>query len=765
MGGLAGSARRAHSDPWRASALGCGSHPGNALGGASGHDTQPVQDLDMGAMLVSPRGSSGGLGSSSSSNGASRRPSPLSAGPVAPPCGVAGGVPAGGPWAQRAKSGRRVAAVATTGMLLGPLERRGGSSDCSSGGGPLEADWLHVALSAYQSREIAQGDPSVHVRWGHGMPGTRWVVMGVVRGGGAGRWERGNSSTCAGCGQGSLLLRLHEQHINIHPTRLPLADLHALLLVCRHLKPVSCGQGTVVYRGAPLQHASFLLWCYRLPSGVAVICWQCLSRHTGSHSHALNSTGLRYLATDSAPPTNCPCLLPAPTCMPPPPPPPPGVWQGILVAIKFCLLRRETHQQLLQQHQQQPQEEQQQPQGQQEAGHDARTFHRELSRLVASLCAPNSSCLARTYAADMSEVVLALPPPPIDAPDPGSPCGSAAAAATAQAPRLPSRYGNGPMLALRPFDDDGVSGELGSLLRHGSATDITASACASALCSVTRTASDASASTSASTSTTLPCTAPSGRFPPTSSSSQNRLHFSSVVFGAERPQPASLLSPLSGPSVLSPPNSFCSNGARGSTDSSTGSRAAASPASTVDGTLQGLLFYLGARPGDYLVHSVMELASGGNLWHAMGGGAFAMHGVGLYTLLRSARSIARGLYQLHTFGHVHGGLTPSNVLLTWGGGVGSSADDSGASGRRRGFTAHVADFGVRRLVLGDARWQWQLGSNGELLRCTAPELLAAAMGAVASCAREAGLAGPSGTIARLGRGPPLEWHPSHDIYS
>lgn len=555
---------------------------------------------------------------------------------------------------------------------------------------------------------------------------------------------------------------------------------------------MSCGQGTVVYRGARLRHTAFTMQAAGATVlGLLVSATRCCLMLQVSVAAYIQTQLPPGTATNSAPfthfpmPLTCTHLRASPFLFPinlvglqtlevvlPLNPHPPGVWQGIMVAIKFCLLRRETHQHLLQQHQQPLQDEHQhlQDHQQQQAGHEARAFHRELSRLVASLCAPNGSCLARTYAADMSEVVLASLPPSTGAPDPGSPGAAAtAAAAVAQVPRLPSRYGNGPMLALRPFDDDGVADELGSLIWHGSATDIpsgqSGTACTSALCSVTRSASDASASTSASTSTTLPCAAPTGRFPSTAAASQTRLHFSSVVFGAERPQPPSLLSPLSGPSVLSPPNSFCSNGARGSTDSSTGSRTAPSPASILDGTLQGLLFHLGARPGDYLVHSVMELASGGNLWHAMSAGAFAMHGVGLYTLLRSARSVARGLYQLHTVGHVHGGLTPSNVLLTWGGGVGSSADDSGASGRRRGFTAHVADFGMRRLVLGDARWQWQLGSNGELLRCTAPELLAAAMGAVASCAREAGLAGPSGTIARLGRGPPLEWQLAHDIYS
>lgn len=199
-------------------------------------------------------------------------------------------------------------------------------------------------------------------------------------------------------------------------------------------------------------------------------------------------------------------------------------------------------------------------------------------------------------------------------------------------------------------------------------------------------------------------------------------------------------------------------------------------------TLQGLLAYLRAAPGDSLLHTVLEQGCCGDLWHGVRCGVYDAYGSGplgprgaMTNLVHSARGVAAGLQQLHQAGEVHGGLCPGNVLLQWSrpngpahaeeggevmmlagasGAAASGSRSSGSGGRkkwRRGlFAARITDCGVRRLLLGP-QWQQQLAAHADLLSCTAPELLPP------SCADST--AGSRQTNAEL------QWQPHNDIYS
>ncbi|KAG2448446.1 hypothetical protein HYH02_006338 [Chlamydomonas schloesseri] len=206
-------------------------------------------------------------------------------------------------------------------------------------------------------------------------------------------------------------------------------------------------------------------------------------------------------------------------------------------------------------------------------------------------------------------------------------------------------------------------------------------------------------------------------------------------------------------------------------------------------TLQGLLAYLRAAPGDYLLHTVLEQGCCGDLRHGVRCGVYDAQGTGplgprgaMTNLVHSARGVAAGLQQLHQAGEVHGGLCPGNVLLHWSGPNGPSHTDEGGdvvmlagalggaepahgrssnSGggerrrkRRRGlFAARITDCGLRRLVLG-SEWPQQLAAHPDLMCCTAPELLPPVFADSTAAGRQGSQAGAE-----------PQWQPHHDIYS
>ncbi|GFR39714.1 hypothetical protein Agub_g194, partial [Astrephomene gubernaculifera] len=274
-------------------------------------------------------------------------------------------------------------------------------------------------------------------------------------------------------------------------------------------------------------------------------------------------------------------------------------------------------------------------------------------------------------------------------------------------------------------------------------------------------------------------------------------HFSSAVFcedaGPQHPHSHAkqLLPPASNPgSNCCKSNQTTDNGITSKSDSNRdgndgNSGDAVGSACLVPGrTLQGLLRYLGARPGDFLVHCVMELASGGDLWYGIRSVLYDMNGPmgprgAVRMILRSARGIAQGLHQLHQAGDVHGGLTPRNVLLNWNAADGLDEGDeeqdmgrsAGEAGRARLYrrrcrvTTRVADCGLRRLVLGPA-WRRELEGNEELRRCTAPELLAEAPEAEVTEAQAAATGEQAAALGgRAVAGGEVRWSHGSDIYS
>ncbi|KAG2493076.1 hypothetical protein HYH03_008739 [Edaphochlamys debaryana] len=368
-----------------------------------------------------------------------------------------------------------------------------------------------------------------------------------------------------------------------------------------------------------------------------------------------------------------------------------GTWQGLLLAVKFQLLRRN------------PGTAQAADGTGAGAGAESATAiaaapadssaeaaHRQLSSLLLAHCVSHHSRCARVYACDLSRVEAAEP-------------------AEAGAP---------PALTLRPCNP-GEEGDCAACAMEPEHEEVGMG--------------DDNDSCGPSHSASVPRRRCSGGIP------GSHFHFSSVVYAE-----ASSSQPMV-PSTAA---------AAGAPDCR---------------TLAGLLSYLGARPGDHVVHVVMELSTGGNLWQGIGCGAYDALGVlgprgALQMVLHSARGIASGLQQLHTSGDAHGSLTPSNVLLHWAvsdgeisagscesvSGVGrfsvSCGGSTGAPRRRRGLAARIADCGMRRLVLGREGWRAALPLEGsELHSCAAPELLASA--------REAGSAGV------------LEPSPAQDIYA
>ncbi|GIL55421.1 hypothetical protein Vafri_10977 [Volvox africanus] len=346
-------------------------------------------------------------------------------------------------------------------------------------------------------------------------------------------------------------------------------------------------------------------------------------------------------------------------------------------------------------------------------GGNAADVQRRVSSLLASHCMPQRSQLARVYACDMSEVVFDGSPP------------AAAVAAAPEPPTLPRRP-----LTVRPVSLDDLDGDDACLLR---------STCSSETHSTANRIHQANPSS--------PCAPGRGRYG-TSSRGASEFHFSSVVFA----------DPSDAVAVAA--ESLTSETDSGSTNS-VGVTCGSSP------TLRGLLNHLGARPGDYLLHCVSELASGGNLWHGIHSGTYDMYGPlgplgAVRSVVHTARGIAQGLHQLHTAGEVHGGLCAGNVLLMWSNARGELLDDGAGAWRdseecrglhfRRGFTARIADFGMRRLVLG-GEWRSQLEQNPELRMCTAPELLKLA---AATESADLGLAASRAEI---------EWLPYHDVFS
>ncbi|GLI60542.1 hypothetical protein VaNZ11_002691 [Volvox africanus] len=343
-------------------------------------------------------------------------------------------------------------------------------------------------------------------------------------------------------------------------------------------------------------------------------------------------------------------------------------------------------------------------------GGDAAGVQRRVSSLLASHCMPQRSQLARVYACDMSEVVL----------DRSSPAATAAAAP--EPPVLPRRP-----LTVRPVSLDDLDGDDACLLlsTYSSETHSTANRIHQA-------------------NPSSPCATGRGRYG-TSGRRVSEFHFSSVVFADPSDAVAVAVEALTNVTGLDSTNSV--GVARG-------------PGLT----LRGLLNHLGARPGDYLLHCVSELASGGNLWHGIRSGTYDMYGPlgplgAVRSVVHTARGIAQGLHQLHAAGEVHGGLNAGNVLLMWSNARGELLDDGAGAWRdreecrglhcRRGFTARIADCGVRRLVLG-GEWRSQLEHNPELRMCTAPELLKLV---------------PAVESAGLGLTAEIEWLPYHDVFS
>ncbi|GLC43405.1 hypothetical protein PLESTM_001470000 [Pleodorina starrii] len=340
-------------------------------------------------------------------------------------------------------------------------------------------------------------------------------------------------------------------------------------------------------------------------------------------------------------------------------------------------------------------------------GSDPAGLQRRVASLLAAQCMPQRSHLARVYACDLSEVVVEGAPPQPQPPSAGeADADDAAAAAAAAAP---------PALTVRPFlqEEEPDAGDEVCL-----PPDESAEATGGGGAGAARRRGHGG----------------------------ERFHFSSVVFSAE-----------AATAYGSAPVSGC-------TDGPSAAAAAAGPGPRP--TLQGLLDYLGARPGDYLLHCVSELASGGNLWHGIRSGAYDLFGPlgplgALRMSLHTARGIAQGLQQLHASGEVHGGLSAANVLLLWshhalgggaggGGGAAAVARGSGGLHKRRGFTARIADCGMRRLVLGP-EWRRRLVGHPELFGCTAPELLLPPPEAE-------GAAAPEKTCE-------IEWQPCHDVFS
>ncbi|GIL85183.1 hypothetical protein Vretimale_10823 [Volvox reticuliferus] len=346
-------------------------------------------------------------------------------------------------------------------------------------------------------------------------------------------------------------------------------------------------------------------------------------------------------------------------------------------------------------------------------GGDAQGVQRRVSSLLASHCMPQRSQLARVYACDMSEVVYGVSPP------------AAAVAAAAEPPTTSRRP-----LTVRPLSLDDLDGDDGNLLLSARSSEVhdTADGIHQA-------------------GPSSPCEAGRGRCG-ASSRGVSQFHFSSVVF--------------------SDPSDVVTVAAEAFTnDTGPASINSASVAPGPSLTIQGLLDHLGAQPGDYLLHCVSELASGGNLWHGIRSGTYDMYGPlgplgAARSVVHTARGIAQGLHQLHTAGEVHGGLSPRNVVLLWSNARGELVDDGAGAWRDsqespglysgRGFTARVADCGMRRLVLG-GDWRSRLEENPELRMCTAPELLKLVPAAEA------------GDVRVAAANAEIEWLPHHDVFS
>jgi len=132
--------------------------------------------------------------------------------------------------------------------------------------------------------------------------------------------------------------------------------------------------------------------------------------------------------------------------------------------------------------------------------------------------------------------------------------------------------------------------------------------------------------------------------------------------------------------------------------------------------MQDVLLRLGAQPGQYLTHIIMELCDAGTLQQAILRQCFTGNKNGsaarskCRAMLRTAREIARGMQHLHALGIIHGDLKPGNVLLRQ-----STAD-------RRGFVAKVGDFGLAQRCAPDKAGV-ETGSPLGTLVYAAPESL------------------------------------------
>ncbi|GAX73923.1 hypothetical protein CEUSTIGMA_g1373.t1 [Chlamydomonas eustigma] len=104
--------------------------------------------------------------------------------------------------------------------------------------------------------------------------------------------------------------------------------------------------------------------------------------------------------------------------------------------------------------------------------------------------------------------------------------------------------------------------------------------------------------------------------------------------------------------------------------------------------MQDVLLRLGAMPGEYLTHIIMELCDEGTLLQAIPRKLFggcrntSEERSKLRSMLKTAREIAAGMQHLHSLGIIHGDLKPGNVLLKKEGST------------RNGFVAKVGDFGL-----------------------------------------------------------------------
>ncbi|GIL58940.1 hypothetical protein Vafri_13943 [Volvox africanus] len=106
----------------------------------------------------------------------------------------------------------------------------------------------------------------------------------------------------------------------------------------------------------------------------------------------------------------------------------------------------------------------------------------------------------------------------------------------------------------------------------------------------------------------------------------------------------------------------------------------------------GVLFMLGAKPGQFVTLIIMEYAEVGTLQRAIAAGAFRESSrlskwAALRSLLVTAKEIAGGMCLLHSYKIIHGDLSATNVMLR------ASRID------KRGFVAKVADFGLSKVTL------------------------------------------------------------------